>query len=147
MRTSKPQAASNAVDPSGTPGPFYPMIVLTGRSSIPMAARNNGNDIDNTPRQWRRYVDPSCANQLQLNNGMRWGVLSGKKKMFSNTLWLGIAPRIPGQSRGDAAGFHKRGPSPYQVQSQFMAGPGSQPEAPGGPGTLAGMQLYNPMSG
>jgi hypothetical protein len=145
MRTSRPDA--NGQEPSGMPGPFYPMTVYTGRSSIPMRARNNGDDIDLTPRTLRRYVDASGVKSVQLHNGLRWGVASGRQMLYDGSFFYAFSPRIPGQSRGDSGGFHKRGPSPYQVSNQFQAGPGSQPEAPGGPGTLAGTQLFNPMSG
>jgi hypothetical protein len=56
-------------------------------------------------------------------------------------------PRIPGQTRGDVAGFHKRGPSPLNLDKFWQAGPGSQPSNPGGPGKIAAPAFINPMTG
>jgi hypothetical protein len=56
-------------------------------------------------------------------------------------------PRIPGQTRGDVSGFHKRGPSPLNYDQFWQQGPGSQPSNPGGPGQIAGPQFINPMTG
>jgi hypothetical protein len=125
-------------------GPFYPMQVYNGATKV-NPARNNGQDIDTTPIQFRRYVNMGYTD-VQLHNGLRWGV--GKGSMFTPypyfQAWI---PRIPGQTRGDVAGFVQSGPSPYNIQDMMNAGPGSQPEHPGGPGTIAGTRLYNPMSG
>lgn len=130
--------------------PYYPMMNYRGLSSIPNPARLNGEDIDNTPRQFRRNVNASGLQDVQISNGLRWGVGRGNRNipgLTTNAYLLTIAPIIPGQQRGDAGGFHKRGPSPYNIQNWFQAGPGSQPQNPGGPATVAGNQLYNPMSG
>jgi len=125
-------------------GPFYPMQVYNGATK-PNPARNNGADIDTTPIQFRRYVNMGYTDVI-LHNGLRWGVAAGK--MFTPypdfQAWV---PRIPGQTRGDVAGFHKKGPSPYNIADMLTTGPGSQPEHPGGPGTIAGTRIYNPMSG
>lgn len=106
------------------------------------------NDFDLTPRQFRRYVDASGAKQILLHNGLRAGVASGRIMDVppNGYLWTSY-PRIPGQTRGDMAGFHKRGPDPLSVQALFNNGPGSQPQNPGGPGQIAGMTLINPMTG
>src|SRR6266852_5222218 len=107
--------------------PYYPMMNYRGLSAIPNSARLNGEDIDNTPRQFRRNVNASGLQDVQIGNGLRWGVGRGNRNipgLTANAYLLTIAPIIPGQQRGDAGGFHKRGPS-----------------------TVAGNQLYNPMSG
>lgn len=134
--------------------PFYPMMNYRGLSAIPNPARNNGEDIDNTPRQFRRNVNASGLQDVQIHNGLRWGVGRGIRRIagfgtsaYPNAYLYGAAPIIPGQQRGDAGGFHKRGPSYYQIQNWLQAGPGSQPVNPGGPGTIAGSQLYNPGGG
>lgn len=130
--------------------PYYPMQNYRGLSAIPNPARNNGEDIDNTPRQFRRNVNASGLQDVQIGNGLRWGVGRGNRNipgLTTNAYLLTAAPIIPGQQRGDAGGFHSRGPSPYNIQNWLQAGPGSQPTNPGGPATIAGNQLYNPMSG
>jgi hypothetical protein len=129
--------------------PFYPMQNYRGLSAIPNPARNNGEDIDNTPRQFRRVVNASGVQDVQIHNGLRWGVARGNLHMPGiNVGYLYVAaPIIPGQTRGDAGGFHKRGPSPLNVQAVWQAGPGSQPPNPGGPAQIAGNTIINPMSG
>jgi hypothetical protein len=125
-------------------GPVYPMQVYNG-ATRPNPARNNGQDLDTTPIMFRRYVNMGYTD-VQLNNGLRWGV--GKGSMFTPYPYFqSFTPRIPGQTRGDVSGFVKTGPSPYNVQDWANAGAGMQPEHPGGPGMIAGTRIYNPMSG
>jgi hypothetical protein len=134
--------------------PFYPMQNYRGLSSIPNPARNNGEDLDHTPRQFRRYVDASGKVQMQIRNGLWNGVGRGIVNLPGIPIaWVlpnGPFPVIPGQMRGDAGGFHTRGPSPYNIQNMMQNTAGSQPDNPGGPGIIAiaanGM-LSNPMSG
>lgn len=124
----------------------YPMINYRGLSAIPNPARNNGEDIDNTPRQFRRNVNASGLQDVQINNGLHRGIARGGRLHVVDYLYDALVV-IPGQTRGDASGFHKRGPSPYGVQNMVDATAGSQPENPGGPGQIAGTMLINPMSG
>jgi len=129
--------------------PFYPMQNYRGLSAIPNRARLNGEDIDLTPAQFRRNVNASGLQDVQIGNGLRWGVGRGQR-IFPGIpvgYLYAAAPVIPGQQRGDAAGFHKRGPSPLNMQAIFANGPGAQPDNPGGPGKVAGNLIYNPMSG
>src|ERR1700722_17802518 len=99
-----------------TPGtPYYPMESYRGLSAIPNPARNNGEDIDNTPRQFRRVVNASGSQDLQIHNGLRWGVGRGNRvipSQLASFFWAQNSqiPVIPGQTRGDVSGFHKRGP-------------------------------------
>lgn len=142
---NKPQQQARA-----NPLPYYPMMNYRGLSAIPNPARLNGEDIDNTPRQFRRYVNASGLQDVQMGNGLRWGVGRGIRAIpgiGTNAYLYASNPIIPGQQRGDAGGFHKRGPSPYNVQNWLAAGPGSQPVNPGGPGQVAGTNLINPMTG
>jgi hypothetical protein len=105
-------------------------------------------DYDLTPRQLRRYVNASGAQDVQIGNGLRSGVGSGKVMGYQGEGWLNLAqPIIPGQTRGDVGGFHPRGPSPYNFSNVWQAGPGSQPANPGGPGRIAAPTFINPMSG
>lgn len=130
------------------PGASYKMIPYRGLSGIANPARNNGEDIDVTPRQFRQYVNASGYQDVQINNGLHRGIARGGRMRSPKAGYLfAAAPIIPGQQRGDASGFHVRGPSPMNVQNIWEAGPGSQPANPGGPGQIAGAQLYNPMSG
>jgi hypothetical protein len=85
---------------------------------------------------------------VQLNNGLRWRVGAGRRINYSGAGYLNVVnPIIPGQTRDNAAGFHAKGPSPYNFADVFTNGPGAQPEHPGGPGKIAGTRLINPMSG
>jgi hypothetical protein len=58
-------------------------------------------------------------------------------------LWA-VAPRIPGQTRDNFAGFHMRGIDPYSYAALIAQGPGSNPVNPGGPGKIAGRRYVNP---
>lgn len=105
-------------------------------------------DVDAYPRQFRRYVNASGALDVQIANGMRWGVLSGKRLAYGNAGYLNaVVPRIPGQTRDNVAGWHRRGPSPLNYQALVQNGPGSQPNNPGGPGKIAAPLFINPMTG
>ena len=106
------------------------------------------SDVDTLPHQQRDFVDASGATQVQIFNGLRWGVASGRRIGYPGVGFLyAVVPQIPGQTRGDAAGFHKKGPSPLNVQYLYNQGPGSQPANPGGPGQVASLNIVNPMTG
>lgn len=129
------------------------------KHEYPMQSYNNGLrsklnrqapscDADVLPHQLRHNVNASGAQDVQIWNGMRFGVLTGRRINYAGAGFLfAVVPRIPGQTRGDVAGFHKRGPSPLNIQAIWDAGPGSQPSNPGGPGTVIGVQIINPMTG
>lgn len=106
------------------------------------------SDADILPHQFRRIVNASGVQDMQLANGLRNGVAAGWRLPYMGAGWLfGVVPRIPGQTRGDVSGFHKRGPSPLNYEQMWQSGPGSQPDNPGGPGRIAGPQYINPMTG
>jgi hypothetical protein len=105
-------------------------------------------DTDRLPHPIRHFVDPSNVLQTQLQNGLRWRVGSGKRWTYPGAGYLyGAFPSIPGQTRGDVAGFHRRAPAPMNVQALWKSGPGSQPSNPGGPGKIAAPYFFNPMTG
>jgi hypothetical protein len=106
------------------------------------------SDVDILPHQLRRFVNASGAQDVQLINGLQNGIATGLRIPYHGSGWLFMAaPRIPGQTRGDVAGFHKRGPSPLNWAAMWERGPGSQPENPGGPGRIAAPRFINPMTG
>jgi hypothetical protein len=126
--------------------------------SAPLVSYNGGlrrkwnrlpptSDADCLPHQVRSYVNVGALD-VQIANGMRNRVTAGLRTPYFGTGWLfAAAPRIPGQTRGDVAGFHRRGPSPLNWQAMWESGPGSQPNNPGGPGRIAAPQFVNPMTG
>lgn len=106
------------------------------------------SDMDVLPHQLRSYVNASGVQDVQILNGLAYKRLTGKITGYVGEGYLyAAAPIIPGQQRGDAAGFRKKGPSPLNVQAIWEAGPGSQPDNPGGPGQVIGTRIINPMSG
>lgn len=109
--------------------------------------RPSQSDVDNSTWLLRRFTNMSVTD-VQLNNGLAYGVASGRRIAYLGAGFLyAVAPIIPGQTRDNVAGFHKRGPSPYNVQDVWEAGPGAQPAHPGGPGRIAAPVFVNPMSG
>lgn len=105
------------------------------------------SDVDTMPHLIPRHVNLSVTD-VQLNNGLHGRVGAGLRLGYVGTGYLyAVAPIIPGQTRDNAAGFHVRGPSPLNVQAMWEAGPGSQPDNPGGPGKIAAPVFINPMTG
>lgn len=105
-------------------------------------------DVDVLPHQLRNFVNASGAQDVQINNGMQHKTLSGYRWGYRGAGWFALsAPIIPGQTRGDVAGFHRRGPAPINWETMWQNGPGSQPDNPGGPGRIAAPQFFNPMTG
>ena len=128
-------------------GTVYPMQSYNGLETWKTNRRPSQSDVDNYPWPIRRYTNMSVTD-VQLNNGLRNKVLSGKRINYQGTGFLyAVQPLIPGQTRDNVAGFHRRGPSSYGYQDVYDAGPGSQPQHPGGPGKIAAPQFVNPMSG
>jgi hypothetical protein len=110
--------------------------------------RPPSSDVDILPHQFRRFVNASGVQDVQLHNGLHNGIAAGWRIPYAGAGYLfAVVPRIPGQTRGDVAGFHKRGPSPLNYQNFWQQGPGSQPDNPGGPGRIAAPQFINPMTG
>jgi hypothetical protein len=126
----------------------YPMQPY--RNSL-VSKRNRqapSSDVDTLPHQFRRYVNASGCQDVQLINGLQHGIAAGFRYPYRGAGWLfPVVPRIPGQTRGDVAGFHKRGPSPLNYENFWQMGPGSQPDNPGGPGRIAAPTFVNPMTG
>lgn len=153
-----PNLPSNAYSDNGTP--VYGGDYGSGLHTVPLEMRSiNGceqrapnrqasqSDKDYSPWLARRYTNLS-ATDVQLNNGLRWRVASGLRIPYAGSgYFYAVTPQIPGQTRDNVAGWHRKGPSPYTVQDVFQNGPGSQPEHPGGPGTIAGTTYINPMTG
>lgn len=127
-----------------------PYAMAQYRNSL-VSKRNRqapSSDVDTLPHQFRRYVNASGVQDVQLANGLRNGVAAGWRIPYLGAGWLfAAAPRIPGQTRGDVGGFHVRGPSPLNYDQMWQNGPGSQPANPGGPGRIAAPAFVNPMSG
>lgn len=125
----------------------YPMMSWNNSMVAKPNRQSPTCDADVKPHQVRRYVNMSVTD-VQLNNGLRYGVASGRRIPYVGTGYLyAVMPQIPGQTRDNAAGFHVRGPSPLNVQTLWEQGPGSQPANPGGPGKIAAPLFVNPMTG
>lgn len=125
-----------------------PMKSYNG-SLVPKVNRQApSTDVDTLPHQVRNYVNASGAQDVQIINGLQGRIASGIRWPYRGAGWFFMAaPIIPGQTRGDVAGFHKRGPSPLNYQAMWEAGPGAQPDNPGGPGRIAAPHFFNPMTG
>ena len=142
--TGQPAYRSYAVGIHTDPYPMQPYrnSLVLKRNRLPPST-----DVDTLPHQFRRYVSTGVQD-VQLINGLQHGIAAGFRYPYAGAGWLfAVVPRIPGQTRGDVAGFHPRGPSPLNYDQMWQNGPGSQPDNPGGPGRIAGPQFYNPMTG
>ena len=125
----------------------YPMQPYRNTLVPKVNRRAASSDVDTIPHQFRRYVSTGVQD-VQLINGLQNGIAAGWRIPYAGAGYLfAVVPRIPGQTRGDVAGFHKRGPSPLNYDNFWQQGPGSQPSNPGGPGRIAAPQFYNPMTG
>lgn len=124
------------------------MTVYNGRIYRKANRQAPTSDVDGLPHQLRRSVNASGAQDVQLINGLQNRIAAGLRTPYRGAGYLFMAaPRIPGQTRGDVAGFHSRGPSPLNYQAMWEAGPGAQPDNPGGPGRIAAARFVNPMTG
>lgn len=125
----------------------YPMQPYNGLETWKSNRRPSQSDVDGYPWPIRLMTNMSVTD-VQLNNGLHNGVAAGLRIPYRGTGYLNLVmPQIPGQTRDNAAGYHKRGPSIYTIQDVWTAGPGSQPAHPGGPGKIAAPTFINPMSG
>ena len=128
-------------------GTVYPMQSYNHCETWKGNRRPSQSDVDMSPYPIRRFTNMGVTD-VQLNNGLAYKRLSGKRTPYQGTGYLyAIMPIIPGQTRDNVSGYHRRGPSPYNVQDIYTAGPGAQPEHPGGPGKIAAQTFINPMSG
>jgi hypothetical protein len=125
-----PETANNSAADSGHLAyPTYAVSLHT--KPHPMHSYNGGlvrkpnrqapsTDVDILPHQFRRYVNASGLQDVQLINGMQNKKLTGLRIPYLGTGWLfGVVPRIPGQTRGDVAGVHGR---PAVNASQYTFG-------------------------
>lgn len=128
--------------------PYYPMQILNGLVIPKMDRQAPSSDYDETPIQFRRYINASGKQDVQIYNGLRNRALTGWRFAHPGAYYLNVTmPQIPGQTRGNYGGFQPKGPSPYNVEDIYQQGPGSQPAHPGGPGKVAAPAINNPMTG
>jgi hypothetical protein len=123
--------------------PYYPMEVMNGYLTAASNRHNPSTDIDLSPREFRRFVEASGAQNVQLNNGLYRGNGSGRRITFVNYLYA-AGSRIPGQDRDNYGGYVKNGIGPLEYQNLFRQGPGSQPQSPGGVRQILGGSVFNP---
>jgi hypothetical protein len=105
-------------------------------------ARLNAADLEPIPITPVKYQNwPEM--QIQLLNGWagtNWGrkiAYDDYLKQLTTSSEMARSYLAPGRN-GVALGNQRIGPSPLNVTQWMQAGPGSQPQAPGGPGQLAG---------
>ena len=120
---------------------YYPVGLLNGY--LREGVRKPPPDLDTSPIEFRRFVNASGAQDVQLNNGLNRRIGSGLRVPFVSYLYA-IVPSIPGQMRDDYGGKHKHGIGPLEYQNLVKNGPGSQPTNPGGVRQMMGNQFFNP---
>lgn len=127
-------------------GAAYPMAIYNGYLTSAPNRQAPSTDIDHSPREFRRFVNASGAQDMQLNNGLQKAAAMGRRIPWVSYLYA-AQPRIPGQMRDDYGGQVTQlntGPGPLEYQGIFQSGPGAQPQAPGGSRQIAGDFIYNP---
>jgi len=122
--------------------PEMPMQQYNGLVTSSPRRHAPATDVDHTPRLFRRFVATGLT-EVQLNAGVQRRKFTGRRMSIVNYLYA-AAPRIPGQTRDNYGGFHRRGIDPLSYQALVDSGPGSQPTNPGGPGKMAGTNFHNP---
>lgn len=100
-------------------------------------------DVDHSGREFRRFVNASGAQDMQIYNGLQRFTAFGRRIPWVTYLYV-VEPRIPGQRRDNYGGFVNKGPGPLEFQQLYQQTAGSQPQAPGGVGQIMGDSLYNP---
>jgi hypothetical protein len=141
-----PHVIRDAHDPDITyqvDGPIYPMQVYNGLVGRKGNRQAPENDVDHTPREFRRVVNASGAQDIQIYNGLQRYTGFGFRIPMVDFLYGAVAI-IPGQMRDDYAGKVKTGPGPLEYQTMVQNTAGAQPQNPGGVRQIAGNQLYNP---
>jgi hypothetical protein len=130
---------------------LIPMRLLNGFLTDKPNRRAPSTDINHAPRDFRRYVDASGFEHVQLDNALHRKIATGlfSPAMLQQANYLtAIVPIIPGQDRqGGHGGFHQKGIDPQSYAALWQSGPGSQPVNPGGPGKIAAGSYYNPYAG
>lgn len=124
---------------------YYPVGTLNGYLTRARNRANPTTDIDHSPIEFRRFVNASGAQDVQLNNGLFRRRASGLRIPFVSYQYA-ATPQIPGQMRDDYGGKHKHGIGPIEFSKVWQSGPGSQPQDAGGVRQMMGDYLYNPMT-
>jgi hypothetical protein len=125
--------------------PYYPMTVLNGYLTASPNVHAPTTTLDTSPIQFRRFVNASGKQDVQISNGLNRRNGMGQMGIpgFPGYLYAAV-PIIPGQMRDNRGGFLKKGLSPSQYQRLWQQGPGSQPQNSGGVGQMLGQALANP---
>ena len=132
--------------PPGVVG--QPVGVYQGRYPNPHVLRGQ-EDMENAPVTFNRIG--TRWGDVQLKNGW-WQTNWGRRIRYAGAGFLvTVTPTIPGQTRlsggPTTTPYVMRGPAPSQWDQMVQAGPGMQPQFPGGPGQMQGVRLVNPGSG
>lgn len=124
--------------------PYYPVHINNGFLTRAGNRAAPSTDIDHSTREFQRIIDTGFRH-VQLNNGLWSRRGAGLMGPLNYVDWLYTSyPIVPGQTRDNYAGFHKRGIDPQNYARLWMNGPGSQPVNPGGPGKIAADYFINP---
>lgn len=123
--------------------PYYPMQVYNGFLTRKADRLNAETDVDHSGREFRRFVNASGAQDVQIYNGLQRRTAMGFRIPFVTYLYA-AGSVVPGQMRDNRAGFVNTGPGPLEFQNIFEQSAGSQPQAPGGNRQISGTYLSNP---
>jgi hypothetical protein len=123
--------------------PYYPMGVLNGYLTAAPNIHAPTTTQDHSPVEFRRYVNASGAQDVQIWNGLQRRTGSGLRIPFISYLYASV-PQIPGQMRDNYGGFHKHGIDPGSYNRAWQNGPGSQSQTAGGVRQMSGDYLQNP---
>lgn len=122
---------------------YYPMQVYNGYLTRKQDRLSPETDVDHSGREFRRFVNASGAQDVQIYNGLGRRTAMGFRIPWVTYLYAANV-RIPGQMRDDYGGKVNVGPGPLEFQQIYQQSAGSQPQAPGGNRQISGQYLANP---
>ena len=151
MILPRPLPEEDSLRYKGTP--YYPMQVLNGLVQRKLDRQAPSSDFDETPIYFRRYINASGLQDVQIQNMLRNRIATGWRFAYPGAGWFAVPQmNIPGQTRGNYQGkmnpasWNMRGPTSYTLQTMQQA-PAAQSQNPGGVGMVNATHIQNPMTG
>jgi hypothetical protein len=148
-----PRPAPASDQARGRGSPYYPMQVLNGLVQRKLDRQAPSSDYDETPVYFRRYVNASGVQDVQIQNMLRNRIATGWRFAYPGAGWFAVPQMlIPGQTHGNymrgmsPPAWNMRGPTSYTYETVLQT-PAGQSQNPGGVGMVNATHFVNPMTG